>query len=190
VILKLTIYSAQLCLAVLQYNRLSAPHFFVRSAALHSIKRYHTTTADSLLYLPHFSIWWYNVATDYLLRSTSSGGIRLQVTIYWAPLCLEKLQLTLCYAQSSALRSTLSGETTTDYLLRSTLSSGITLQPTIFCAPTIHWTLLCLARLQLTLLCTLLCRHDYIITDFLLRFILSGETTADYLLYSAPLHSV
>jgi hypothetical protein len=78
---------------------------------------------------PHLSIWWYSATTDYLLRSTSSGDIGLQATIYSTPLCLKatlwlkKLQLTLCYALSSAFCSTLSGETTTDCLHRPTSHS-------------------------------------------------------------------
>jgi hypothetical protein len=106
---------------------------------------------------PHFCVWWYDGKVDHLLHSTLSDDMRLQATIYCAPLCLERLQLTLCYALFSAVRSNLSGKTTAGYLLRSTLSDGIALQPTIFCAPTINCTLLCLARVQLTLYCTLLC---------------------------------
>jgi hypothetical protein len=59
--------------------------------------------------------------------------------------------------RSSDLRSTLSVETTAECLLRSTLSGGITLEPTIFCAFPIYCSLLCLARLQLTICSTLLC---------------------------------
>jgi hypothetical protein len=79
--------------------------------------------ALSALYGPQFSIRWYKITTDYLLRC--------------APLHLERLELTLCYALLcstvqhhnifgtasqhivwfAALRSTLFGEASTGYLL-------------------------------------------------------------------------
>jgi hypothetical protein len=156
VMLKLTIYSAQLCLAVLQYNRLSAPHFSVRSAALHSIRRNETETAGSLLYLlpTSLSVGITLQPTIYCapLRLVIHG---LPATIYCTPLCLEILQLTLlCFIFCTPLDSV---RLDNYRLSASHLSSGIALEPTFFCAPTIHCTLHCLSILQPTLFCTLLC---------------------------------
>jgi hypothetical protein len=82
----------------------------------------------SALSAPYFSARWYNIISEHLLRSTISGGIRLQPSIYCAPLSLS------------------SDETTADSLLRSTMIScdrlssahGISeylLRLTIFCTP-------------------------------------------------------
>jgi hypothetical protein len=93
------------------------------------------------------------------------------------------------------LRSTLSSETTADYLLCSILIDDTTLNPTIcrdrlssaLCLArrltSIHCTILCLTRLQLTLCYTFSVWQDYIATNYLLCSTLYGETTADY-----PLH--
>jgi hypothetical protein len=123
------------------------------------------------------------ILSEYLLCSTLSGGIRLQPSICCTPY-LARLQLTLCYPAASPLRSTLSGERTAVYLLLCTLSNGITLKSTIFCASTVHCTLPCLARLQLTLCWTLLYLNDYSTINFLLCSTLSGEILSD------PFHSV
>jgi hypothetical protein len=66
------------------------------------------TTAHSVLYLLRFImcgviryVVFYlareNIETDYQLRSTLSGGIRLQPTTCCAPLYVARLQLTLCF---------------------------------------------------------------------------------------------
>jgi hypothetical protein len=75
-----------------------------------------------------------------------------------------------------------SGETTADYLLYllcSTLSRGTTLQTTVCSAPT-H-SLSCETTGLYAALFSV--RRYNIITDYLLRSTLSGETTAHYLLY-------
>jgi hypothetical protein len=82
-------------------------------------------------------------------------------------------QRTRLYA---TLRSTLNGETIADYIC--SICSALLCPAEVNYKPLSNP--LCLARLQLT-------HRHYITTDHLLRFTLSGETTAYYPLY--PLRS-